>query len=190
MGTLDEKGYILVENFLTKEEVSLLTEHTLLFHKNNFVDLEYNDFKQNNNCDTGVYSDTVMESLMVNKKSKMEEITKLKLQPTYTFWRMYTNGSELLKHKDRESCEVSVSVMLGSNYKPWYFHIGEDKYDLEPGNAIIYKGCEMFHFREPFRGDWHSQVFLHYVNQAGPNKDHAFDKRVRLGISNNINHGI
>lgn len=190
MGTLNEKGYILVKDFLTKEETNLITQHCLFFHQNNFMDLEFNDFRQNNSCDTAVYSDTIMESLMINKKEKMESLTNLKLDPTYSYWRMYTKNSELLKHKDRESCEISVTVMLGSDYKPWYFHIEEDKYDLEPGDAIIYEGCKLFHYREPFKGDWHVQTFLHYVNKEGPNKDHAFDKRLRLGIRDNIYHGV
>jgi hypothetical protein len=28
-------------------------------------------------------------------------------------------------------------------------------------------GCEIEHWREEFKGDWHAQTFLHYVDKNG-----------------------
>ena len=42
---------------------------------------------------------------------------------------------------------------------------------------MLYNGCEIPHGRKEFQGDWHSQVFLHYVNAEGPNKEWVKDKR-------------
>ena len=53
--------------------------------------------------------------------------------------------------------------------------------DMENGDAVIYLGCELEHYREEFEGEWSSQVFLHYVDSEGPNKDHFKDKRGRFG---------
>ena len=49
--------------------------------------------------------------------------------------------------------------------------------EMKPGEACIYMGCDLEHYRKPFTGDWHSQAFLHYVNQDGPNAEYKYDKR-------------
>ena len=43
--------------------------------------------------------------------------------------------------------------------------------DLEVGDMLVYSGCELEHWREPFEGDSCGQVFLHYNNLYGQFKD-------------------
>ena len=48
---------------------------------------------------------------------------------------------------------------------------------------MIYSGCELEHWREPFEGNVCSQVFLHYNHANGPfAKTNLFDKRPLLGV--------
>ena len=54
--------------------------------------------------------------------------------------------------------------------------------NLNPGDAAIYLGCEVEHWREEFKGDWHSQVFLHYVDKNGPYASHIADGRSFWGV--------
>ena len=54
--------------------------------------------------------------------------------------------------------------------------------DMEPGDAVIYLGCEIEHWREEFNGDWHAQTFLHYVDKNGSNKEWVKDKRLTFGL--------
>jgi hypothetical protein len=54
--------------------------------------------------------------------------------------------------------------------------------NMEPGDAAIYLGCEVEHWREEFKGDWHAQTFLHYVDKNGLNKEWARDKRILYGM--------
>ena len=58
---------------------------------------------------------------------------------------------------------------------------------LEPGDGVIYRGCEVEHWREAFdapTGSWQTQVFLHYVDKNGPYGDFCkFDSRPALGLS-------
>ena len=63
------------------------------------------------------YADTAMETLLLFRQSIIEEKTNLKLLPTYSYARLYKKGDELLKHKDRYSCEISATMNLGGN--PW-----------------------------------------------------------------------
>jgi hypothetical protein len=112
----------------------------------------------------------------------MEKETGLELSPTYAFWRMYTKFADLKKHKDREACEISVTVMIGSDGTDWPIFIEGNKLNLKPGDAIIYLGCELEHWREEFMGDWHAQTFLHYVEKNGPFKNEFKDRRMLWGM--------
>ena len=48
---------------------------------------------------------------------------------------------------------------------------------------LIYAGCDLEHWREPFQGMVCSQVFLHYNHANGPfAKTNIFDKRKMLGL--------
>ena len=47
----------------------------------------------------------------------------------------------------------------------------------KPGDAIIYLGCELTHWREIFNGDFAAQTFLHYVDKNGKNKNQHLDNR-------------
>ena len=49
------------------------------------------------------------------------------------------------------------------------------KINLKPGDGVIYQGCEVEHWREPYEGDYHAQVFLHYVDANGKYADHKGD---------------
>jgi hypothetical protein len=199
MGTIKDFKYKLIKNFLNEEEIKLLTDYCRIKHRINFDSF---DFQQNDNGDTFFYGDPLMESLMVNKLNLMQEETGLELFPTYAFWRMYTVNADLKKHKDREACEVSVTVMIGSDGTKWpiyvepdntkgYFDSNNNYYpsdshgieiDLNPGDALIYSGCELEHWRKEFKGDWHAQTFLHYVDKKGPNKEWFKDKRQIYGM--------
>jgi hypothetical protein len=180
MDELEKKfKYKFIKNFLTKEEINLFEKYSIMRHRLNTNSFDYG---QGTNKDTHFYADPIMESLMLSKMSKVEEATGLQLLPTYSFWRMYTYLSDLKKHKDRESCEISVTVMIGSSGEEWPIYMDENKVTLEKGDAVIYRGMEVEHWREEYQGDWHSQVFLHFVDKNGPNVDFKFDKRIYLGI--------
>ena len=171
--------YKVIKNFLTQEEIKLLTDYCRIKHRLNFDNF---DFSIPGNADTYFYGDPLMESLMVNKLEIMKKETGMELLPTYAFWRMYTMFADLPKHKDRVSCEISVTVMLGSDGNKWPIFMDGTEFHLEPGDAAIYLGCEVEHWRKEFKGDWHAQCFLHYVDKNGPNKEYFKDKRPLYGL--------
>ena len=179
MNNINNFKYKLIKNFLTQEEVKLLTDYCRIKHRLNFDSF---DSRQNDNGDTYFYGDPLMESLMVNKLELMQKETGLELLYTYSFWRMYTFNAELKKHKDRPSCEVSVTVMINSDGVKWPIFMNGAEINMEPGDAAIYLGCEIEHWREIYKGDWHAQAFLHYVNKNGDFKEWARDKRLLLGM--------
>ena len=172
--------YKVIKNFLSPEVAELLCGHTKIKHSLE-QSMEPINNTHLNTLDTSLYGDPVMETAMMMKKKHMEEITGKKLFPTYTLWRMYTQYSELPPHKDRPSCEISVTVNLGSDGTKWPIFVEGTPCELEAGDAVIYLGCELKHWREEFKGDWCSQVFIHYVDKEGSNKEWMLDKRYCLG---------
>ncbi len=148
------------------------------------------------------YADPVMETLMMKVLPKMQQETGLQLIPTYSYARLYKKGDILKRHKDRPSCEISTTLNLGGD--PWSIFIdgtGADtvineyknihkpnapkgtKVLLEVGDMLVYSGCELEHWREPFEGNTCGQVFLHYNHVNGPfASKNKFDGRPMLGV--------
>ena len=147
------------------------------------------------------YADIAMETLMLKCQPGMEKATGLKLYPAYTYARIYKKGDELKRHKDRFSCEISTTMNLGGDDWPIYLSPNENvgapngknitsvskakgvRVDLKPGDMLVYRGCELEHWREKFKGKECVQVFLHYNNRKTLGaKENMFDKRPHLGL--------
>ena len=135
------------------------------------------------------YSDVAMETLLLKCQPEMEKATQLKLYPAYTYARIYKKGDELKRHKDRFSCEISTTMNLGGDDWPIYLEpsgeVGKKgiKVNLKPGDMLVYRGCDLEHWRKPFQGKVCYQVFLHYNNVKTPGAKHnMFDKRRHLGL--------
>lgn len=141
---------------------------------------------------------------------KIENAIGKKLYNTYYYDRFYNPGQALKNHADRPACEISVTVHVGSNIKSvWPIWIKTpDTYNdpktketiikkgknhsviLQPGDGMIYKGCERPHWRDPMPGvkrskirKWlnmpelyYHQIFFHYVLVDGIRAQHAFDR--------------
>ena len=135
------------------------------------------------------YCDIAMDTLLKKLKPLMEDETGLKLYETYSYARIYKTGDELKRHKDRYSCEVSTTLNLGGDNWPIYLEpSGKEgkegnKISLRQGDMLIYKGCEVEHWRESFNGVNCAQVFLHY-NDASDEKaeENRYDGRPFLGL--------
>ena len=148
------------------------------------------------------YADFAMETLMMKVLPVMQKETELQLIPTYSYARIYKNGDILKRHKDRPSCEISTTLNLGGD--PWPIFIDGTGADsviderrnihkpnapkgtevlLDLGDMLVYSGCDLEHWREPFEGNICGQVFLHYNHVNGPFAEkNKFDGRPMLGV--------
>lgn len=111
----------------------------------------------------------------------VEAIVGEELIPTYSYARVYANGNVLEKHTDRPACEVSMTVQLGrSHHYAWPIHMGGMRFDLAEGDGVIYRGCDVEHWRDRCDGpDGYisGQAFFHFVRRNGPHADWAGDRR-------------
>jgi hypothetical protein len=140
------------------------------------------------------YADIAMETLLLKLQPIMEKETGLKLNPNYSYARIYKKGDILHRHKDRFSCEISTTLNLGGD--PWPIYLdptGKDnapkgiKVNLKLGDMLVYKGNLLEHWREPFEGEDCAQVFLHYNNITTDGaEENMFDKRIHLGLPKDL----
>lgn len=128
------------------------------------------------------YGTPATESIMAAIQPFIEEITGKTLFPTYSYGRIYWNGSEMRKHIDRPSCEYSVTLCISIDNEPWPIWIDNTEVLLQPGDMMVYKGMESEHWREPYKGNEQIQLFFHYVDANGPYADCKFDYRPMLGL--------
>lgn len=135
------------------------------------------------------YADFAMETLLIKIIPIIKKEINIDLIPTYSYARIYEKGSILHRHKDRPSCEISITLNLGGD--PWSIFIDPTgnnnlkgiEINLSPGDMLIYSGCELEHWREQFKGDICVQVFLHYNSINGEfGKSNLYDKRPLLGL--------
>ena len=208
-----EKKYIVIKKAISYELANFGFNYLLLkreavawMHKNNYISEftpGFGTWKDKQIPNTfSCYSDFFMETLMMKVLPIMQQRTDMNLIPCYTYTRIYKKGDILKRHSDRPSCEISTTLHLGGD--PWTIFLDPtgqktviDEYkqihtpnapkgipvDLEVGDMLVYSGCELEHWREPFEGDNCAQVFLHYNNLDGPfGTQNKFDKRPMLGV--------
>ena len=135
------------------------------------------------------YSNMAMETLLLKCQPDMEKATGLKLYPAYSYARIYKKGDKLKRHKDRFSCEISTTMNLGGDSWDIYLEPSGNtgkkgiKIKLDYGDMLVYRGCELEHWRNKFKGKECIQVFLHYNDcKTLGSKDNMFDKRIHLGL--------
>ena len=141
-------------------------------------------------------------------RRKLEKIIGRTLYNTYYYDRFYFPGQELTRHADRDACEISVSIHVSTNLpdklKDWPFKIktpdtytddkktavlipGEERSAiLNPGDGLLYKGCERPHWRDAMptpekvedapKEYYYHQIFFHYVLQDGQRAHCAWDR--------------
>jgi predicted 2-oxoglutarate/Fe(II)-dependent dioxygenase YbiX len=150
-----------------------------------------------------IHGTPVFDSLLEQLLPYFEQASGKKLFPTYAYARMYRPGEVLKVHIDRPSCEISATLTLGFEGKPWPIYMADkadektgnkyiDEYEnvvylaneseinMAVGDAVMYRGCDKYNWRNAFEGEWQAQVFLHYVDAAGPHASHKYDGRAKL----------
>ena len=195
-----KNNYKVIRQAITKELADFIYSYFLM--KRKVARKMYDErYISQSNYDYGVwndeqipetyshYADIAMETLLQNLQPKMEEETGLKLTPTYSYARIYKKGDILKRHKDRYSCEVSTTLNLGGDDWPTFLEpsgeTGKEgvKIDMQPGDMLVYKGCDVEHWREEFTGENCGQVFLHYNDASDPKaEENKYDTRPFLGL--------
>lgn len=180
--TFDENRYIIFRNFFSPYDVMRMSRRMWFLKLNNLLEID-----EQCPLSSSIYSDPVHSEMQELYRIKLEELIGYQLYPTYTYSRIYSPREILKRHRDRPSCQISITATLDYdtiNNEPWELIVEPNKgYKLYPGDALVYKGCDIDHWREAFRGYSQTQVFFHYVDANGPYSEFKYDFRPSLGSS-------
>ncbi len=168
---LREKGYV-ASRALLEPSLARVIYKTLLLKQ-----WRGESFRDNHIPTAASVSNTAeTDALLLELRPAIEAIAGVRLVPTYSYARLYFYGDTMIRHHDRPSCEVSVSIHLGRDggeSSLWF--APNNKVDMEPGDGAVYLGLTTDHWRERFTGNTMGQIFLHYVEAGGQYASCSFD---------------
>jgi hypothetical protein len=201
----NEQKFVYLPDFLDKTNCVELTNEFQKLHTEGKTEVDTQCPKS-----FSVYGAEVFDRLLEQLCPHFEEASGLKLYPTYSYARIYQPGETLKIHRDRDSCEISVTLTLNMDENcPWdilfgcggteedHEYSGYDEDDnltylkdittlrMKIGDAVLYRGKEIYHWREEYQGKQHVQVFLHYVDANGPCASSKYDGREKLSHHSN-----
>jgi hypothetical protein len=162
-----DNNYIIIPNFISNYRANKLKDEFVEFSQKNNLE---GDSQIPTSSSSGYNYISFLE-LLCEKTPEVSEILEETVLPTYTYARVYKNGSVLEKHSDRDSCEISLTLHLGGDQDwPIFIKSPEGEYQsvvLAPGDAMMYRGTIAEHWRDEYSGKEYAQVFLHYVRSRG-----------------------
>ena len=190
-----KNGYLIVKNAIPVDVANFVYDYFNM-KRRAFITLKETGYISKFDVDWGQYdkqvptayahyADLAMETILDILTPKMSKLTKLDLTPTYSYARIYGKGDILHRHTDRYSCEVSTTLNLGGDMWPICLIDKNGKHKeikLNPSDMLIYNGCELEHWRDEFKGDICSQVFLHYNIKNDKADTNLYDNRLHLGL--------
>lgn len=179
--------YIYLSNVVSRKTCEDLTNYMFSLY-------EKGDLTKDQQCplSDSVYGDPILDNLLNSLAAPLSAQLGIKLLPTYTYARIYRPGETLVRHIDREACEISGTMTLGfdpgSGIWPIFFtdkinDVVGNSLEINIGDLVMYHGNQLWHWRPSYKGKWQIQVFFHYVDANGPNASWANDKRSTLGVA-------
>ncbi|HVU22662.1 MAG TPA: hypothetical protein VHE13_00960 [Opitutus sp.] len=188
------KGYALVADFVSPEIAALAYRYGRMLVRAGGTNKETRSGSiapGSQSC----YADPLTEALLEASQPLVETIVRRPLWPTYSFCRLYHEGNGLTRHLDRPSCEYSVSICLGRDFSNlaerepdyvWPLFANGEAVGGAVGSAVVYRGFDVEHWREPLRGREQFQTFLHYVDREGDWADCRYDFRPWIGAARQL----
>ena len=186
-------AYVVVKNAIPRElRESFAREYRKLRDRDLAVDSEEervkNRYARGDNQSPqsfSMYGFSHAENLLETLRPMIEKKTGLTVLPTYSYTRIYYTDAQLEPHRDRAACEISLTCCIDRDSTDWPICLENRRGETvevvqEPGDIVIYSGCELLHWRDPYTGLEQMQTFLHYVNANGPNADWKYDRRSAL----------
>jgi len=167
------KGVSYIEEYISNADVGDITEYIPKLKDDNKMSpckqcegtLAYNSVYE---------KDELLNRLGETLKESIEQILDKELIYSYTYARYYPEGAELTPHVDRETCEFTVSMTLGSSNddQNWPLHFKQDdgtiqEAPMKKGDICIMKGVKNYHWRNKNPKEWQLQLFVHYNDKNG-----------------------
>jgi hypothetical protein len=181
--SLEQNNYLYVPNFLTVQEADELAQW--MFEQERLGILEQDPRNNFNLFGLAIRNGLPFVKFLVKKIPEVSKLCGEEVLPTYVYSVIYKNKAELIRHVDKDACDISLSVNLQKD-TDWPLCIKKPNGEeicikLNPGDAIMYFGCDAQHWRQgQFKGQNFLQTFMHYVRANGPRAYAYFDNKQKV----------
>ena len=172
----EKTGFLVIKNFISKKLSKKLSKEFVDFCNKNPQECPSDSQVKNT---PAKYNYISFLELLCEKTPEVSKIIGETVLPTYCYSRIYKNGDVLKRHTDRDACEISMTLHLEGD-KRWNICLEDlegniQTITLDCGDALLYNGCVVPHWREKYEGNLYTQVFLHYVKSRGTRSSSYFD---------------
>lgn len=179
---------VKLENFFDDTVLNLLTEY-YLSHPDLKIEKSQGYIAWNGSKTLSLSGDHLSNSMGNTLAKHLSSILNREVLPSYSYARVYEKGSELLKHTDRDACELTLSINIYHDdnvsenlYMSNSLDDSSDYITIEsrPGDIIIFNGSNdngFVHWRDPIKSEKILQLFCHYVYKDGDKSHLAFEKK-------------
>ena len=197
-----ENNFLVLQEIFTPQELSIISNYCIRRAKRfvylsnvEWPHLRPDDGTLNDNQAPGcysVYGDSLTDSLIGRVREILEYSTGLSLNEQYSYWRIYGKEAVLKKHKDRDACEISTTMCFAQKGEQdsWPIFLKNDNEEkshricLKPGDIMIYRGCDVEHWRDKCEMDYVIQCFFHFTDRNGSFGRRKYDGRPALALPN------
>lgn len=122
------------------------------------------------------WGDATLDAALLVLTGAIERASGCALLPTYAYARLYFRGDALARHRDRSACQVAATIHLGGAATPICFE-PDIEISQHPGDAVVYLGDGIDHWRAPCASEQFGQLFLNYVLADGARAGLCYDGR-------------
>jgi len=169
-----ERGFVIEEHVLEPAMAALLYNVLLLR-------VWRGEGRQDDHIATAhsFWGDCTIDGLLAGLAPRIGALLGRPLLPTYGYARIYGDGDRLSPHRDREACQVTATIHLGSTggVPPPICFEPDGAVSQGPGDAVVFLGDRITHWRDSYRGRSFGQVFLNYVYADGARSHLVYDGR-------------
>ena len=158
----------------------LLDEHAVKFLASYYEHAKYGHvgFFEKDGTSLNCHGDASADAVLYLMREKLEQLTGFELLPTYSFVRIYAKGEKVGKHVDGPANQVSCTICIARDETEWPLKVSfegkEDSMIMNPGDAVIYRGHIVEHWREKFAGENQVQVIIGFVIKGGEYEDRKY----------------
>ena len=169
--SFQQNKYVVIRNFLDP--------HLLTFLASYFAHAKENPgpYIGQDWTSANAHGDACADSVMYALRPIIEAHIGLELVPTYSWVRMYRKGDILGRHRDVAGNQVSCNFCISKDID-WSLGFSdgekESEISMEPGDAVIYDGVALEHWRDKYQGQNQIQMIVGYVIKDGEFDAHRF----------------
>jgi len=167
-----EGGYVVLENLIHPFHIGALRRYYRHRVRRGFYSLGDEQVSRR----FAAHNEDVARFMHRQLTYAISDISRAALKPSYAYFVSYMNGAELEKHVDRKQCEYSITTCIDASPEPedespWPIELeveqGTAKVYQSIGDALLYRGCSVAHWRERLpRGLTSTSLLLHYVDES------------------------